>query len=237
MMLFAVHLPDYFLPLEWCVAGYLTAAPLVAMGCWRLHERDVPRVALATAAFFIASSIHIPVPMSSVHLVLNGYVGILLGFRAGLALAVGLLLQALLIGHGGYQTLGVNIVLQATPALVVGGLFRLAVRSACSFNRLAICGGALSFAAVMATVLLQSLFLHLAMGDDGAMPALLWIGIHVPVACVEAIVVGFMVHYLARVKPELLGIPPKIADTAIQAAPERDEFANSPVAVGEARLK
>ena len=91
MMLFAVHLPDYFLPLEWCVAGYLAAAPLVAMGCWRLHERDVPRVALATAAFFIASSIHIPVPMSSVHLVLNGFVGILLGFRAGLALAVGLL--------------------------------------------------------------------------------------------------------------------------------------------------
>src|SRR4051812_1893084 len=125
MILFAVHLLDGFLPLlPWCLVGYAAAIVLAALGSWRLHERDIPRIALATAAFFVASSIHIKVPPSSVHLVLNGLVGIMLGMRAGLALFIGLFLQALLIGHGGFTTLGINTVLQTVPALAVGGLFR-----------------------------------------------------------------------------------------------------------------
>src|SRR5207302_5573020 len=83
-----------------------------------------PRIALLTAAFFVASSMHIPVPPASVHLLLNGLVGVILGWRAPLAIAVGLLLQALLLGHGGFLAVGVNTCVVTVPALVAWALFR-----------------------------------------------------------------------------------------------------------------
>src|SRR5262249_45378978 len=48
-----------------------------------------------------------------------------LGWRAALAIPVGLFLQAALFGHGAFSTLGVNAVVMGLPALAAGGLFRL----------------------------------------------------------------------------------------------------------------
>lgn len=203
MVLFAVHLAEGFLPASWCWAGFLVAIPLAALGCWRLHECDIPRIALATAAYFVASSIHLPV--LGVHLVLNGLLGVMLGFRAGLAIFIGLTLQCLLLGHGGQSTLGANMVLQTIPAFVVAGLFRQVARSSRgNLRTISLAAGFLAGAGVLATVLLQSALVHWT--SDEAMPALLWIGVHLPVALVEGVVVGFMVDYLARVKPELIGL-------------------------------
>lgn len=223
-MLFAVHLPDGFLPLPWCVSGYAGAIALAIFGCRRLHERDIPRIALAAAAFFVASSIHITVPGGSVHLVLNGLVGILLGVRAGVALLIGLTLQALLIGHGGFTVLGVNDVLQTLPALAIGFLFRTFAKRE-SIERLTLLAGVLGSAGVIATVLLQSGLLWLA-GDGEPISSLLWLGLHVPVAVVEGFLVAGMVNYLAHVKPELLDLPRTIihADTPETSIMARDDI-------------
>src|SRR5207302_7243319 len=69
------------------------------------------------------SLIHIRVGPTSIHLLLTGLVGVLLGPRAPLAIFVGLLLQAFLIGHGGYYTLGVNTCVMTLPALLALGIF------------------------------------------------------------------------------------------------------------------
>ena len=50
-----------------------------------------------------------------------------LGWRAGLAIPVGLFLQAVLLGHGGISTLGVNACVMTLPALAAGGLFRVSI--------------------------------------------------------------------------------------------------------------
>src|SRR5437868_12150512 len=114
----AVHISDGVLPLGWQVGGFAVAALLVAVGLWRLAETEIPRLALFTAAFFVASLIHLRVGPTSVHLLLNGLVGVVLGWRSGLAVAVGLLLQATLIGHGGFTALGVNTCVMTLPALL-----------------------------------------------------------------------------------------------------------------------
>jgi len=48
----------------------------------------------------------------------------MLGRRAALAIAVGLLLQMMLIGHGGWTTLGVNTCVMTLPALLSWLLFQ-----------------------------------------------------------------------------------------------------------------
>lgn len=123
-MPFAVHISDGFLPLHWVLGGYGLMAALLFVACRKLSDREIPRIALLTAAIFISSSIHIPTPPTRVHLLLNSLAGVLVGYRAPLAITIGLALQWMLIQHGGVQSLGVNCCVQAVPAFICWGLFR-----------------------------------------------------------------------------------------------------------------
>src|ERR1700726_74978 len=109
-MLWAVHLPDGLLAEPWLLGGFALAIAMgvVSVRLVRLREEDIARIALLAAAFFVASLIHVPVGVTSVHLLLNGLVGVLLGWHAALAIPLGLFLQAALFNHGGFTTLGIN---------------------------------------------------------------------------------------------------------------------------------
>src|SRR5207302_8986738 len=115
--MFAVHISDGVLQPTWEWAGFAVAGLLALLGAWKIRDEEIPRVALLTAAFFVASQIHVRVGPTSVHLILNGLVGVVLGWRSALAIPVGLLLQATLLGHGGGATLGVNCCARLVPAL------------------------------------------------------------------------------------------------------------------------
>lgn len=126
MLVPAVHIPDGVLPNSWSAAGYAAAAVLVVANGRRLADDEIPRLALLSAAFFVASLIHVPIPVGpavSVHLLLTGLVGVVLGRRAVVAIAVGLALQCVLIGHGGYGSLGVNVCVMTLPAYAAAILF------------------------------------------------------------------------------------------------------------------
>src|SRR5438132_12896554 len=124
MTLFAVHISDGVLTLPWLAGGFVLAALLLWLASRRLHDEEIPRIAILTAAFFVSSMIHIRVGPTSIHLLLTGLVGVLLGRRAPLAIFVGLMLQAFLIGHGGYYALGVNTCVMTVPALLCWLLFQ-----------------------------------------------------------------------------------------------------------------
>ncbi len=121
----AVHLSDGVLGPTWQVAGFVLAGLLMILGAWRIREEDIPSTAVLAAAFFVSTYLHVPVGPSKVHLLFSGLIGVVLGRRAALAIPVGLLLQALLLGHGGFLTLGVNSCVMILPALVSAGLFHL----------------------------------------------------------------------------------------------------------------
>lgn len=121
--LLAVHLSDGVLVWPWLLGGFLLAAIALGLCARRIDDDEIPRIGILTAAFFVASSIRVPVGPTSVHLLLNGLVGILLGPRAVIAVAVGLVLQAVLLGHGGYSALGINAVIIAVPALLARPLY------------------------------------------------------------------------------------------------------------------
>lgn len=278
-MLLAMHISDGVLAAPWSAGGFALTAALLWLATYRLRDEEIPRIALLTAAFFIASSIHVRLGTTSVHLLLTGLVGALLGVRSTLAITVGLLLQCALLGHGGYQALGVNACVQTLPALLCGALFRRLhqVRWLLTpSGRAVLVGGAallwffgaaysvvlfrdrvfstqddidwplihaqvfqpwvLCFAVVLAAaaiwlerrvenapefplgLLIGLLAVLLAVGlnyfvlsagarEPEQVPTLVFVLLHLPVAVIEGIVLGFAVGFLARVKPELLTRP------------------------------
>jgi cobalt/nickel transport system permease protein len=122
---FAVHIGQDMIGPWWCAWGYAVAALMMVWGAWRTREEEIPRIAIMTAAFFVASSIHVPVPGGPpAHLLLTGLVGVVLGRRSALAIPVGLFLQAVLFQHGALSTLGANVCVMLPPALTSWLLFK-----------------------------------------------------------------------------------------------------------------
>lgn len=204
MMLFAVHLSDGALAWPWVAAGWGGLAALLAVAAWRVREDQIPRVGVLTAAFFVGSSVHIPLAVvpTSVHLILNGLVGVVLGRLAPLAVTVGLLLQYFLLAHGGLTTLGLNGCVVAVPAVLAGWCFPVLKRVGVgAFAR----GAVLGSAAAGGAVLLNFLSLRFGGAEDWETLARLVLLAHLPVVVVEGLLLGVVVSYLERVKPEMLG--------------------------------
>ena len=85
---------------EVLLAGAVVAAAGTAIGLRKLDYERVPRVAVLSAVFFVASLIHVPLGMTSVHLTLCGLMGLILGWAVFPALLIALLLQAVFFQMG-----------------------------------------------------------------------------------------------------------------------------------------
>jgi cobalt/nickel transport system permease protein len=295
--MFAVHISDGILAWPLWVGGFVLLAALLWLGLRSLDEDEIPRIAVMSAAFFVAAAPHAPLPMSSAHLLLNGLVGVVLGWRAVAAILVGLFLQVLLLNHGGFTTLGVNACVMFLPALAAGLVFRVlhriawvrhplgrALLVACSTLLWLLClvftvgltqaesvwlemdsgvvvirpilegwvphphmvrigraldltlhpailatalalacaiawierrlenapefplGLLLGVLTVLLTVALNCAVLFIGAAEFGPGPAIILVFAHLPVAVVEGLILGALVGFLARVKPEMLGI-------------------------------
>jgi ABC-type Co2+ transport system permease subunit len=82
---------------------------------------------------------------------------------------------------------------------------------------------------VLATIGLNCLVLLLGGETDWSTTVLLLIVLHLPLAVLEGVVVGFAVGFLARVKPEMLGLPPELP-VACDPAPGKENHATAFVA-------
>jgi len=187
-------------------AGAVGAVAGTAVGLRAIDNERVPRVAMITSAFFVISLIHVPAGVTRVHLVLNGLVGLLLGWAAFPALLIALMLQAVLLGHGGLLALGVNTVNMALPAVLCHYVFRSAV--CCRHDRLAFVGGFTGgAAAVLGSAVLMASALWFS-GKAFELAALAVLASHLMIALVEGLVTGGAVVFLRRVRPELMSRSP-----------------------------
>jgi cobalt/nickel transport system permease protein len=203
---FAVHIGPTILHPAWAAGGFALGGLAVLLSLWRVSDRDIPRIGVLTAAVFVASSAHLPIPGTSVHLLLNGLAGVILRWRSPLAVAVGLTLQTLLLGHGGPDALGVNCVVLTLPALLAGLSFRPLFRRMPAFAAGLIVGGGTA----ALTVLLHAVVLYfgLTVSEDDPRKWIAGVSLlaHLPVIAVEAVGVGFACRVLAKAKPEWLGV-------------------------------
>lgn len=227
-----MHIPDGLLPAPVCIGGYAVTGLATWYSLRQINRRpnpseDVPKAALLTAAFFVASSIHIPIPPASVHLVLNGLLGVVLGYYAFPAILIGLFFQAVMFGHGGLTTLGVNAAMMGIPALLSYHLFQLhsrfeqprleqsrlersGTKHAEPTNRFVIGFAFLAGAfglGLAAMIFLVLIITTIPSGFDAATEQAALYGLtlaHLPLMVLEGIFTAMLVLFLRRVKPELL---------------------------------
>ncbi len=198
------HIPDGVLSAPVLIGGGIGSMAMLAIALRRLDYERVPQAAVLAAVFFVASLVHLPIGPTSVHPLLGGLMGLVLGWAAVPAILVALLLQAVFFGFGGLTVLGVNVFNMAVPALLTAAALRPALQRATRPRAIFVIGAIAGIAAVALTAILVCL--ALALSGPEYVPALgLVLASYGPLAVVEGAVTGAAVLLLRQVKPELLG--------------------------------
>ncbi len=206
-----MHISEGILSGPVFVSGMAVAAAGTAAGLKRLDYDHMARAGILSAAFFVASLIHVPIGPANVHLILNGLIGLFLGWGAFPVILTALILQAVFFQFGGITTLGVNTVVMALPAVTVRYLFAPFIWKKAPFSQIA------AFACGFGAVLLSAVLLGLALlfTEKGFLDVTgIIIAAHLPVMIIEGIITLFAVTFLKKVQPALLpGYHPPAANT------------------------
>lgn len=208
-----MHITDGVLTAPVLLAGAGLTLAGVWLGLRRLNDDNLMTTAVLASVFFVGSLIHVPLGPSSVHLLLGGLAGMILGWMAFPCILTGLILQAVFFQYGGLTVLGVNTLNVALPAV----LCRLLLQSclARGGKSAAISGFVGGAGAVLGTALMVAI--SLAASDSGFLAtAKLVILAHLPVMAIEGVITMCAVSFLAKARPHVLGIT-----TGCQEAPSR----------------
>jgi cobalt/nickel transport system permease protein len=196
-----MHISEGVLSGSVLISGAALAAAGTGIGLKKLDYDQIAKAGMLSAAFFVASLIHVPIGPSNAHLILNGLVGILLGWAAFPAILVALILHGVFFQFGGITTLGVNTIIMALPAvfcyLIFGKLIHKSSRTA----------AAAAFACGFLSVLISGVIVGLALiftEENFLKVSGIIIAAHIPVMLIEGIVTAACVAFLRKVRPEML---------------------------------
>ncbi|MGJ8581254.1 MAG: cobalt transporter CbiM [Psychromonas sp.] len=197
-----MHIVDGALSSPVLISGAVLSAVGVFIGLKKMDYDHLPLVGVLASVFFIASYIHLPLGFSSVHLIMNGLLGIILGWVAFPALLIALLLQVIFFGFGGLLVLGVNTLNIALPAVLIYYLCYKGVRH--DSPKVAATWGAIGGAgAILITALMVACSLALS-GDSFILAAKAVVPAHIPIMMIEGFVSYAAVYLIHTVKPEFI---------------------------------
>jgi cobalt/nickel transport system permease protein len=209
-----IHLEDGSFSLFWVIVWWTAAIILVGISLYLLRSgkktdsRKITIAAFCTAAAFAIFQVEIPVA-GGLHLNMTPLVGILTGPAAGCLIVFVVNIMAAAIGHGGWSMIGANTLVNISEVLVAFFLFSLLKKITQSpFARAAtatfaglVCGNI-----VMIGIILVSGVQGVTQGPAQILAGLsLIVAINIVVAVLEAMVTGFVVTFLYRIRPDILG--------------------------------
>lgn len=212
-----MHIPDGLLSPSVSISSYALTGGITWFSLHKInrqkdHQQQIPKASLLTAVFFVASLIHIPIPPFSIHLVLNGLMGIILGYYAFPAILIGLFFQAIFFQHGGLSTLGINTIIMGIPAFFAYYLWQFrtkkfdTLRNGITNNILAFCaGGSAIFlsALIFVFITLNNLSPDLDINTEktALFSSLIGYGIQ---AIIEGFLTVMIITFIEKVKPEIV---------------------------------
>ncbi len=196
-----MHISEGVLSGPVLISGAALAAAGTAIGLKKLDYDRIAQAGILSAAFFVASLIHVPIGPSNAHLILNGLVGLLLGWAAFPVILVALVLQAMLFQFGGITALGVNTMIMASPAILCYFVFSpfLHKKSTLALSAAFACG----FLSVFFSAIILGLALVLTEENFFEISAIVIVA-HIPVMIFEGTVTALCVAFLRKVQPTML---------------------------------
>ena len=195
-----MHLADGVLNTPAVVATSAAAGALVINAVRQVDNDDIPKLSIMTATFFVFALMSFPAGPSSVHPLLGGLIGIILGWQAPIAIFIGLILQAAIFQHGGFTTLGINTLMVSIPAIIAHLFFKASMKKDKNIGLSAGLAAALS---VVCTVLILVTVLAFTSEHYKEVVGILVLG-HIPLAIAEGILTAIVVKFLKKSKPEVL---------------------------------
>ncbi len=196
-----MHISEGVLSGPVLVSGAAFAIAGTAVGLKKLDFHKIPQAAVLSSAFFVASLIHVPIGIASAHLILNGILGVILGWAAFPAIAVALVLQAMLFQFGGFTTLGINTCIMAVPAVFCWLVFGPFVTKNGAIGSLS--AFACGFLSVFLSGVIVSLSLFLS-EENFFKAAAAVLGAHIVIMIMEGIITVICVQFLKKVRPGML---------------------------------
>ena len=191
-----MHIADGILPLPITLAADAAALGAVYAGSRELKSEEIPKMGIFTAALFIISLIHFPLPGGpSIHLGLYGIAGLIFGKRAFSIIFITLLFQSLIFQHGGLLSIGINALTMGSGALA--GWFAWDFVSLNQKIKAFICG----FLGIFIPALMVSLlFFFLDYGKG----MVFFMSVYIPAALIEGALTATAVAFFYKVEPEIL---------------------------------
>ncbi len=217
----AMHISEGILPVSWAGFWFVIAIPFVVLGLRTIQRRQkrdpkyMALVSLVGAAIFVISCMPVPIPVigSSSHPTGTALGALLIGPGPTVVVStIALLLQALLLAHGGLSTLGANIVsMGVIGAFVAVGVYRLLRAMGVPLLVAAFAAGLLSdWSTYAGTALALSPVLAVDHGHS------MWVAFlgtciafaptQIPLGIVEGFVAGGAYRFVLLRRPELLAV-------------------------------
>lgn len=214
---YAMHISEGILPLNWAGLWYLAAIPFLIKGIIDIKKKASltpsfkPLLGLIGALIFVISCMPVPVPTAGTcsHPAGTGISAILVGpVMSIFVTSIALLIQALFLAHGGITTWGADIV-----SMGIAGSFAafIAFKLLRKFNvSLFISGFVAGLFADWATYITTSFELALALHGTKPMFSLFctiliaFIPTQLPLGILEGFLTGGMIVFVAKRRPDIL---------------------------------
>jgi len=207
-----IHLPDGTFAIQWVIVWWALALVLLAIAlvASRRQVITVQRLSVAgllTAASFAIFQVELPFA-GGVHMNFTPLIGILAGPALGSLIVFIVNILSATIGLGGWGMIGANTLVNASEVISAYYLFTFATRRFELFTRGAVAAfGGLFVGNVLSVliILISGIQGSTLRGTELFMYLLQIPVLNMFVAAIEAIVTGFVVEYMGKVRKDLIG--------------------------------
>ena len=207
-----IHLGEGSFPL-WALAVWsVLGVALLAAVTYRIRKGGIKtnQIALAgigAAASFAVFQLNLPI-WGGIHMNLTGLVGILAGPLLGTLIALIVNVFSAALGHGAVGLLGANVLVNASEAIVAYYAFRALLGmdwdifpASASAATIGLSAGAILMGAIIVVSGVNGSALP---RSDLVIAITGMVGLNLGVAVVEGLLTGFVVQFLASVRPDLV---------------------------------
>lgn len=218
-----IHLPDGAFSIQWIITWWILAIAILSLCLYwlkkvkKIDNKTITLAAMLTAASFAIFQVSIPL-FGGVHMNLTPLIGILAGPAIGgiIVLIVNILSAA--IGHGGWGMIGANLLVNMTEVTVAYSIYKaLGKINLDTFSKAGIgtITGLLFGSIVMILIILISGIQGVHQDAQTTLYGLsLLAAVNMGVAIIEAVITGYVVSYINRVRPDMLREVIPVAATA-----------------------